>query len=300
MPSTFTTRLRLEKQADGENPNTWGTRINQNVIDLVDDAIGAYTTVVVSSADVTLTNNSGSSDEARSPFLELSGTVSASLNIEIPAVSKGYVVNNKTTEENAATITIKVAGGAGVVIPNGAVQYVFSDGASVYDFNSIPFNLTATYARLSASNTFTSVNTFTTAVGFETSISATDGQFNSVSVSTATINDASFLKQVDTPPVTLTDAASVALDLQTGNHFILVLGGNRTLQNPTNAKVGQIGHIYIQQDGTGNRTLSFGNAYKFIGGTAPTFSTSISSVDMVVYSVRAASVVDVITNLDFK
>ena len=52
MASTYTTRIRLEKQGDGENPNSWGAILNQNVIDLVDDAIAAYTTIVVSSADV--------------------------------------------------------------------------------------------------------------------------------------------------------------------------------------------------------------------------------------------------------
>ena len=39
MPSTYTTRIRIEKQADGENPNSWGDILNQNVIDLVDDAV---------------------------------------------------------------------------------------------------------------------------------------------------------------------------------------------------------------------------------------------------------------------
>ena len=39
MPSTYTTRLRLEKQADGENANT-GHRLNQQVIDMVDEAVG--------------------------------------------------------------------------------------------------------------------------------------------------------------------------------------------------------------------------------------------------------------------
>ena len=55
MASTYTTRVRLEKQTPGENENTWGTILNGNVIDLVDDSIAAYTTITVSSVDVTLT-----------------------------------------------------------------------------------------------------------------------------------------------------------------------------------------------------------------------------------------------------
>ena len=40
--ATFTSRIRLEKQANGENSGTWGTVLNQNVIDLVDEAIRRF------------------------------------------------------------------------------------------------------------------------------------------------------------------------------------------------------------------------------------------------------------------
>ena len=39
MPSTHTTRNRLEKQGTGENSNTWGTRLNEKTFDLVDTAL---------------------------------------------------------------------------------------------------------------------------------------------------------------------------------------------------------------------------------------------------------------------
>ena len=45
MSSTYTSRIKLELQADGENANTWGQRLNSNVIQLVDDAVAAYTTI---------------------------------------------------------------------------------------------------------------------------------------------------------------------------------------------------------------------------------------------------------------
>ena len=79
--STFTTRIRLEKQGEGENPNSWGRVLNQNVIDLVDDAVAAYTTITVSSVDVTLTNSDGVSDQARSAFLELKGALTDDVNL---------------------------------------------------------------------------------------------------------------------------------------------------------------------------------------------------------------------------
>ena len=155
------------------------------------------------------------------------------------------------------------------------------------------------FAKLSEENTFTNLNTFSSAVGFATSISATSGYIGTVSVSSATVNNATFIKQVAGTPVTLTDATSIALDMSTGTNFVVSLAGNRTLQNPTNAVAGQTGHIYVIQDGTGSRTLAFGDAYKFIGGTAPTMSTSINSVDLLVYNVRGVSIVDTVFTSSF-
>jgi len=98
---------------------------------------------------------------------------------------------------------------------------------------------------------------------------------------------------------TLTDATSIALDLSQGNNFYIQLtsatGSSRTLENPSNATVGQCGAIYVIQDvSAGNKTMSFGNAYRFKNGTAPTITASISSVDLLVYNVRGVSIIDVL------
>lgn len=69
--------------------------------------------------------------------------------------------------------------------------------------------------------------------------------------------------------VTLTDGASIAVDLDAGRNFRVTLGGNRELANPTNQKSGQAGVIIVKQDGTGGRTLSFGSHYIFPGGPIP-------------------------------
>jgi hypothetical protein len=69
MSSTYTSRLRLVKQGDGDNPNTWGTVLNDGMISLVDDAIAAYTTVEIgANATVTLSAIDGAGDVPRSAF----------------------------------------------------------------------------------------------------------------------------------------------------------------------------------------------------------------------------------------
>jgi len=83
--------------------------------------------------------------------------------------------------------------------------------------------------------------------------------------------------------VSLTDAASIAIDFNAGQNFAVQLTDNRTLENATNCVPGQTGSIFVIQDGTGSRTLSFGANYKFPGGTAPTLSTGASAADRIDY-----------------
>ena len=41
MVTTYTPTVKLAKQGSGENANTWGTILNQNVIEMVDNAFSA-------------------------------------------------------------------------------------------------------------------------------------------------------------------------------------------------------------------------------------------------------------------
>ncbi len=85
---------------------------------------------------------------------------------------------------------------------------------------------------------------------------------------------------------TLTDGATITPDFALANNYTVTLGGNRTLANPTNLTAGQSGSIFVVQDGTGSRTLAYGSFYDFIGGTAPTLTTTANAVDRIDYVVR--------------
>ena len=90
------------------------------------------------------------------------------------------------------------------------------------------------------------------------------------------------------PTITsLTDGATITPDFSASCNFTVTLGGNRTIANPTGLVAGQSGSIFIVQDGTGSRTLSWGSYWDFAGGTAPTLTTSASAVDRVDYIVRS-------------
>lgn len=87
-------------------------------------------------------------------------------------------------------------------------------------------------------------------------------------------------------PVTLTDAATIAVDMATGINFNVTLEGNRTLGNPTNAKVGQSGRIRITQDATGSRTLAYAANWKHIGAE-PAPDETANAVNLYAYFVNA-------------
>ena len=98
--------------------------------------------------------------------------------------------------------------------------------------------------------------------------------------------------------VSLTDGTNIAVDLNAGQNFAVQLGGNRTLSNPTNCVAGQTGSIFVIQDGTGSRTLSFAANYKFPGATAPTLTTTAGQTDRIDYIVFASANVHAIATLN--
>lgn len=306
MPSTYTTNLRLTKQADGENPNTWGEVLNEGVISLVDHAIAGYTSISVgTTATVTLTENQGSGDQSRSAILEFKGTIGGShdnIDVLIPNNSKLYVVKNSITyTDSTDSLVLKVAGNTGVTIPAGTVALYVTNGVTTQAVEKTTFSsLTVTGAAR-----FDSTVTVSGAVDLKTNISVGGtavvggaAQF----ASTVTVSGkGKFMTGALTPIVTLTDAACVASDLTTGNIFYVTLGGNRTLKAPTETttNIGAVGQIYIQQDGTGSRTLSYNTVFQFPGASVPTLSTSANAVDALFYSVRTATKVDAILVKDF-
>ncbi len=89
--------------------------------------------------------------------------------------------------------------------------------------------------------------------------------------------------------VALTDAATVAVDMSLGTNFSLTIGGNRTLGNPTNVKIGSVGRIAVTQDGTGTRTLGYAANWDFAGGVAPVLSVGAGQIDILRYFARTAT-----------
>ena len=93
-------------------------------------------------------------------------------------------------------------------------------------------------------------------------------------------------------------AANIALDFSLNNHFAITLANNCHLNLPSNLVAGQTGSIFVVQDGTGSRTLSYAGAFEFPGGTAPTLTTTASAEDRIDYIVRASNAIHAVASLN--
>lgn len=76
----------------------------------------------------------------------------------------------------------------------------------------------------------------------------------------------------------LTDAANIAWDLDEGRTAAVTLGGNRTIDEPTNARIGSRITLQVIQDATGNRTLTWDPFFVF--DSTPTLSTGADRMDV--------------------
>jgi microcystin-dependent protein len=124
MPSTFSPSLRIELIGDGEQSGIWGQTTNNNLGDLLEQAIAGRTNLDVTSTDITLTSLNGVVDEARSAVLAVTGTPGVTRVLTIPNVKKAYTVINSTTN----IIQVKTASGSAFNCPPSATAVVACDG----------------------------------------------------------------------------------------------------------------------------------------------------------------------------
>jgi hypothetical protein len=181
-----------------------------------------------------------------------------------PTVSTGTgtvsSVSSAMIEDDAVTLA-KMAGG--------------TDGNLItYDAAGDPaYVLTGTAAQVLTSNGPGAAPTFET-IGIPAEASAANIRAGAAGtyVSGSAMESAS-------EEVTLTDAATIAVDWSTFLTGVVTLAGNRTLGAPTNAEPGTWRTIRVVQDGTGSRTLGFNAVYLTEDNETITLSTGAAAKD---------------------
>ena len=137
MPSTYSTNLKIELIATGEQSGTWGDTTNLNLGTLVEQAIAGYDTQAVTDGAATVvTISNGVSSVGRNYVIELTGALTANRTVEVPAVDKPYVFFNNTS--GGFSVTVKVSGGTGVTIANGKTAIVYTNSVDVIEVANAP------------------------------------------------------------------------------------------------------------------------------------------------------------------
>jgi hypothetical protein len=273
MASTYTDRLGLEKQTDGENPNSWGAILNTNVIDLIDDAIAGYEIVSVSSTGITLTDNQGSTDQSRNAALEFAGTLTANVTITVPAEEKTYFIRENTSGSFA--VQMKTTGGTALTLSQGVNTFVACNGTSIYRLYS-PTSVTSFTANtLTATTVNTSVlaaTSITTSILDFTQLQGGGATFTGA-VSVATLNTSGYVgigNSAASYPLHVTGAIYATGDI-TAFSSALAKSNIKTIDNPLEKVKSLRGVSWIWKD---NGEKSQGLIYEEVNNVLPELTTN--------------------------
>jgi hypothetical protein len=118
-----TALLSLPIITTGTESGTWGDVVDNGLTSYLDIAIAGGLSVVVTTADVTLTNTAGtsgatniSSTTAQYAILNVSGAMTGARSLILPSSSRKYIINNTCT--GGFLLTVKGAATTGVVVTN--------------------------------------------------------------------------------------------------------------------------------------------------------------------------------------
>ncbi|NQZ48177.1 MAG: hypothetical protein HRT63_11720 [Erythrobacter sp.] len=123
MPSTSSPLLNLELQADGENLNVWGQKLNA-LFSRLEEAVSGAIAITVS-GPVTLSSTDYVQNQHRYGMLVLSGTGG---DVTVPATSKTYLVKNGCS----GAVTFTHGSGTTVTVAAGKIKWIGTDGTDFF------------------------------------------------------------------------------------------------------------------------------------------------------------------------
>lgn len=191
-----------------------------------------------------------------------------------------------------------LVGGASNTVANGAtaVDVVAAPAASTQRqvkylsiYNGDTASVTVT-VQLNNSATLVPMYKVTLAVGYTLTytpegwrVTDTNGALVSTSAGGGGVtlsNTSAWLKnQFVAPTVNSSATGTVTPDASASNNFDYLLTGALTIANPTNLSAGMVLNFRLKQDATGGRTIAFGTAFKWPGGTVPTWATTANAIN---------------------
>jgi hypothetical protein len=128
MVSTYSPNLGVETPAYGEKANVWGTIVD-TVYKTLERAATGTTDLAIAGATTTLVATDGALNDWHYQAFRLTGVLGANSTLNFPTRRKTYIVTNDTT--GAYTMTVKVTGGTGIVVPQGTTAILVSDATNM-------------------------------------------------------------------------------------------------------------------------------------------------------------------------
>ena len=140
MASTFSTDLKLELMATGENSGTWGTKTNTN-LNLLQQAIAGFQSIALTSTNTTLAMTDATISDARNAVIKFTGTITANCTVFVASgIEKTYILENGTS--GAFTLALNQVGGASAIFgaADKTTKLVYLNGTDAVDLGLV--NLT--------------------------------------------------------------------------------------------------------------------------------------------------------------
>ena len=257
-----------------------------------------------------MSTNNGAADEARSAALYLHGTLTSSVDVNVPDnIEKTYIVRNNTSGSFAVTLK-NVSETNGFEVPQNSTTVIFTDGVSVNPVTT-PINQSSGEV-ISLSATTINVATITSAAISGSTIDASTITGGTVSGTSIVGTNITAKSTVTFESVVSVSGAAIAsfveasvsgdhqINLLQSNNFFIYTKGNVSVQTPLNLNKGQSGIIYVVQDSGGANTISFSDVWKTSKGNTLRLTKSASAVDAISYFVRGVSAIDIAILKDLK
>ena len=140
MASSYSTDLKLELMATGENSGTWGTKTNTN-LNLLQQAIAGFQSIALTSTNTTLAMTDATISDARNAVIKFTGTITANCTVFVASgIEKTYILENGTS--GAFTLALNQVGGASAIFgaADKTTKLVYLNGTDAVDLGIV--NLT--------------------------------------------------------------------------------------------------------------------------------------------------------------
>ena len=324
MASTYSGNLAIELIGTGDQAGTWGATTNTNLGTAIEQAITATASVAFVSGGNTAIAlaQSNAFQAARAARLNLTGSMSSTQYLYVPAISKFYVINNPLT--NVVIVSNGVNGaatGTTVSIPPNTTTLVYNDGTNIVSpINYFPALSNVSFTNVSGNNvtltnvaiTSGSINTITSNASTFSNVSIVSGNVNGVTSNASTFTNATITSAtvnggtangVSSSNVVINSGTvgnvtinaytegittgyvntGSAYTINIANSTVITANLSATCTFTMPANTAGKSFILFLKTGAGTNTATF-TGVKWVGNTAPTITATANRMDILTFA----------------